>query len=354
MLKSKDINDAIHNNDTDRIASVLAERPALLTTEYFGVLETPLHYCARHGCLNVFKFLVEKGLDMNVTVKGYETPLNAAAGSNHMEIAVWLLEQGAYVDGVESNLLSPLMCAVIAGHFEMVQLLVQHGANVNRMHIRNGRVPLDYAISRKDTRIADYLKLHGAKSYYILPEWVENEISGSGILGRITLKLGKILPVDITVDSGNKPVVQKLIHSQKYCLLFTFGLFDFHQPMMELLIVLPQYWNFYVQTAKNQFSIQLLTGIIELLKTGRNLSEGDYILSDDDHFKELNWPETIAAFRVVRIKWSELNDMDQNLTNKEEVVLYTLMPVKRTKAGFSREDIEKSRSAGWRKLTLQI
>ena len=355
---SNDVNVAIDNGDLGKLKIIFDAQPQLLTTEYFDVLETPLHHCARYGDLKVFKFLVNQGLDVNISIKGYETPLNCAGTGNNIEIAGWLLENGAKVDGIESCLLSPLMNAINFGHFELVKLLVSHGANVNRMHIRNGMLPLDRAISLKNPKIADYLKLHKAKSHYILPEWVENEILGSGILSHVTLRLGKILPVDIASFTEDKPVVLKLVHAnnKKNRVLFTFGLFDLHKPMIELFIVLPEYWNFYIQTAENQFPIQLLSGITQAVKEGMALAEGDYILAEDDRFKDLSWPVGIAAFCVLDVQWPGGKKAEEkfNENNDETVMLYTLLPVRRTKSGFTKVPIEKARLAGWKKLTLHI
>ena len=357
--KSNDINVAIKDGDLEKIQLILDAQPNLLTIEYFGVLETPLHYCARYGNLNVFKIFVKQGLDVNISLKGYETPLNVAGTENNIEIASWLLEHGAEVNGIDSCLLSPLMSAITFGHFEMVKLLVSHGSNVNRMHVRNGMLPLDIAMSRKDPEIADYLKSHQAKSHYILPEWVEKDIPGSGILSHVTLQLGKILPVDVAAFDRDEPVVQKLVpaNNKKNRVLFTFGLFDLHAPMLELFIVLPEYWNFYVQTAENQFPIQLLSGITQAVKEGMALAEGDYILAEDHRFKALSWPKGIAAFCVVDVKWPGGKNADQNLVTTDHdktVSLYTLLPVRRTKSGFTEEPIEKARLAGWKKLTLNI
>ena len=355
---SNDVNVAIKDGDLEKIQLILDAQPKLLTTDYFNVLETPLHTCARDGNLAIFKFLIRKGLDVNISIKGYETPLNCAAAGNKIEIANWLLENGAYVEGIESCLLSPLMNAVNLGHFEMVKLLMSYGANVNRMHIRNGMLPLDRALSQKDPKIADYLKSHRAKSHYILPEWVDNEIPGSGILSHVTLRLGKILPVDVASFAKDKPVVQKLVpaNNKKNRVLFTFGLFDLHKPMIELFIVLPEYWNFYIQTAENQFPIQLLSRIIQSVKEGIKISEGDYILAEDDRFKDLSWPEGIAAFCVLDVKWPGGKNADQEIdeNNDETVMLYTLSPMRRTKSGFTKVPIEKARLAGWKKLTLHI
>ena len=85
-----------------------------------------------------------------------------------------------------------------------------------------------------------FLKEKGAKNHYDIPDWVENEVAGNGILSHVTLKAGKILPVDIRAKLSKEPVVLKLAsaNSNKNRLLFTFGLFSIHEPKIELFIVL--------------------------------------------------------------------------------------------------------------------
>jgi hypothetical protein len=354
---SSDVNAAINNSDINKLKSILESQPLLLTTEYFGVLETPLHYCGGYGNLDFFKFLVNMGLDVNISLKGYETPLGPVAYENKLEIAQWLLSNGAYVDGLETSLLTPMMNAIYARNPEMVRLLVENGANVNRMHIRNGMLPLDVALSVGNDEIVSYLKSHGAKSQYELPDWVENDVEGDGILSHVSIKAGKILPVDIRAEEAEKPVVLKLasVNNKLNRLLFTFGLFSVHTPRIELFITLPQYWNFYVTTPENQFPILLLSELIKQIKDGLKIEEGYYIRADDDKFKHLVWPQDIACFYVSDVKW-KTKDNDDNEGNKDDddVYLYSLIPVKKTKNGFAEQSLEKNRNAGWTKLCLNI
>ena len=51
-----------------------------------------------------------------------------------------------------------MMSAIHEGDIEMVKLLVEHGANVNRIHIRNGMLPLDIALSKEYDDITNFFK----------------------------------------------------------------------------------------------------------------------------------------------------------------------------------------------------
>ena len=344
------INKSIEQSDIESLEKIFKEQPKLLCEEYNGDHDTPLHFCAEKGSLEVCEYLLKKGLDINVSLKGNETALNEAASVNRLDIAKWLLDNGAFVDGTDTVLLSPMMSAVYFDHYEMVKMLVEYGANVNRMHIRNGRLPLDIALSRKYENIAEYLKSQGAKSRYILPDWVENDSEGSGILGYITLTAGEILPVDIAITNN---IVQKLaiVNNEKNRMLFTFGLFKLHQPSIELFIVLPEYWNFYIKTNENQFPILLLSRLADLVKDGLKIEEGYQILANDPKYSDLAWLKDLAGFFASNLMWKSKTGKNEQYN---EAALLSLIPINKTRNGFAKQSVEKNREAGWTKITLNI
>ena len=76
------------------------------------------------GNLEMVRFLVEQGADVNATAYIF-APLENAAARGHLEIAEFLLEQGADVDlrGGDGN--PPLRWAVERGHTDVVGLLLE-------------------------------------------------------------------------------------------------------------------------------------------------------------------------------------------------------------------------------------
>jgi len=349
-----DIVNCIDKKDLDCLKKIFKNQPNLLTIDYNGDRDSPLHYASEFGDEFICKYLIEQGIDVNYVQNKTETPLSYAASSNNIVNAKILLNNNAIVDGLETSIVSPLLSAVTFGHLDMIKLLVKNGANVNRMHIRNGMLPLDIAISRKYIKIADFLRKNGAKTQYDLPSWVEKEIDGSGILSLVTLELDKILPVKITNTEDISPVDIKMTraNSKKNRVLFTFGLFKIHKPMLEIFIVLPEYYNFYDNKDLNQFPIQLLKKLIEVIIEGLKITEGYQILASDDKFKKLTWPENLAGLFLSDVKWNKANSSNKEKDSK--VTLYTLIPIKKTKTGFSKQSIEKNRNATWNKMCLNL
>ena len=76
------INKCIEQCDIGELEKIFKEQPELLCERYNGDHDTPLHFCAEKGALEVCEYLLKKGLDINVSLKGNETALNEAASAN--------------------------------------------------------------------------------------------------------------------------------------------------------------------------------------------------------------------------------------------------------------------------------
>ena len=59
------------------------------------------------------------------------TPLHKAAEKGHVEIAKFLVSQGADVNVTDMNGMTPLCIATVCGHVEVAKFLVSQGADVN-------------------------------------------------------------------------------------------------------------------------------------------------------------------------------------------------------------------------------
>lgn len=132
--------------------------------------DTALHLAAMKDDLNTVKYLVEKGVEVDVKNKYGATPLHVASIRGNLEIAQFLLDHGADVNAQVVNGLTPLNWATIHDHLAMVKLLLDHCADVNIKEGESdaaydfgyGRTPLISAVVACNTEIARLLLDNGA------------------------------------------------------------------------------------------------------------------------------------------------------------------------------------------------
>ena len=69
-------------------------------------------------------------------------------------------------------------------------------------------------------------------------------------------------------------------------------------------------------------------------------------------------PEGLAGFYVSDVTWNKTQEDEEDEEPEEdtddEVTILSLIPIKKTKKGFTPLDKEKARNAGWAKLTLNL
>jgi ankyrin repeat protein len=85
----------------------------------------------KEGLLELVKFLVENGADVNAKYKDNNTALLLACKKSHFDIVKYLVENGAAVNANDSRSSTPLILASKNGNFEIVKFLVENGADVN-------------------------------------------------------------------------------------------------------------------------------------------------------------------------------------------------------------------------------
>ena len=105
---------------------------------------TPLHQAALNDALDVAKFLVARGADVNATTNDGRTPLYEAAQANALEVARFLVARGADVEARTDDGRTPLYEAAQANALEVARFLVARGADVNAMD-NNSNTPLHLA-----------------------------------------------------------------------------------------------------------------------------------------------------------------------------------------------------------------
>jgi hypothetical protein len=101
---------------------------------------TQLHHCAKNGLTTSVKRLLSiRNINVNVKDDWNETPLHWAAYNGHVEIARLLLQNGADVNARCNNGWTPLLSAASHGHIDILHLLVENGADLEAQSNDGGR-----------------------------------------------------------------------------------------------------------------------------------------------------------------------------------------------------------------------
>jgi len=156
---------------------------------------TALHVASSEGLLDVVRFLINEGANVNAQDRWGGTPLSDAIRQQHEEIVKYLIEKGAskpecgigvanllkaaalgdlemvksvleadpkIVNSGDWDLRTALHLASSEGHLIVVKYLYSKGAAINAMD-RFGGTPLSDAIRAKHGQVAQFLRTYGGK-----------------------------------------------------------------------------------------------------------------------------------------------------------------------------------------------
>jgi len=137
----RSVRKAIKEGDLPEVVRLIAGDPATLRTDTpFGTL---LHMASTHGKVDIVRWLVSQGLNVNIraaTIEG--RPLEEASANGHVEVVRYLIESGASLD-VEDSVRNPLFAAIVGGasesHTEVAKVLINSGidTSVRYPNLRN-------------------------------------------------------------------------------------------------------------------------------------------------------------------------------------------------------------------------
>ena len=136
IVAYKQIRKSIKNGDLSEVNRLVGEDESLLHLDTpFG---TWLHIAATHGKLDIVKWLVSQGIDVNLrgsTIEG--RPLDEAASNGHFDIANFLIKSGATLD-VSDSVRNPLFAAIVGGlsnsHTKVAKLLIDNGIDTSKRY----------------------------------------------------------------------------------------------------------------------------------------------------------------------------------------------------------------------------
>jgi ankyrin repeat protein len=124
-------------------------------------LNTPLHLASLNGHLEIIKYLIKKGVDVNAKNRKSQTPLHLAIHNAHKNIIDFLLHHNANINALDSEGDTPLAWAAYKGQLEIVKQLIALKTNINIAN-KTGNSPLHWASGEGYTDIVKLLIEHDA------------------------------------------------------------------------------------------------------------------------------------------------------------------------------------------------
>ncbi|MGC9930233.1 ankyrin repeat domain-containing protein [Priestia aryabhattai] len=153
------IRNAIKTGDIHAVKKLIGDDIEVLNT--LTVFGTWLHVAVKKENLQIVRYLVEKGIDVNAQGGTFSAnALERAAAKGHIDIAKYLINHNIKIDISEPDK-NPLFAAIYNDHFEMVKLLVENHINISITYSGENMKEMDaytFALERGQIEIAEYLK----------------------------------------------------------------------------------------------------------------------------------------------------------------------------------------------------
>jgi ankyrin repeat protein len=133
---------------------------------------TPIILACAAGKIQIVKWLLKNGADINKTTAHGVTSFAAAIADNRQEVVKLLIKKEANVNGKETKNTSPLGVAFFCEHIEIVKLLIDEGADVNERGFSglvegHSLTPFEHAIWRYRSIIDQYFSKQFAEQIII-------------------------------------------------------------------------------------------------------------------------------------------------------------------------------------------
>jgi ankyrin repeat protein len=150
---------SVRAGDVTAVMAHLRKAPRLLGLKDKAG-QTPLHWAAEYGQVDMVRFLLARGLGVNARNRWGCTPLCLAAKFGRPEVAKVLVNNGATPDLATTQGLTPLHYAAYYGHSVVAVILLRGRARAS-VRDKQGRTPLDLAARRGHQSVIEVIRQFG-------------------------------------------------------------------------------------------------------------------------------------------------------------------------------------------------
>jgi len=153
----KNLFDEIISNDNVEVVNTLINRMPILLNKKDDNGECALFIACEYNRLEVVRYLLSKGADIDQTDESGISPLCIASAEGYNKIVKLLIQNGAKVNKADDEGTTPLYVASERGHIKVVKILIAKGAIVN-MTNNDGMTPLLIAKAYGKNKVVEYLE----------------------------------------------------------------------------------------------------------------------------------------------------------------------------------------------------
>ncbi|XP_028131929.1 uncharacterized protein LOC114327487 [Diabrotica virgifera virgifera] len=218
---------AVQDGNLNKVEGLVSQNANVNTTDIYSW--TPLHWAAFKDRLEIARFLIEKGADINAADKGPygKRPIHVAAENNNKDIIEFFLGKKAGINDTDKQGYTPLHYAAWRGRLEVTQLLVDRKANINAADTSTaGKKPIHVAAENNNENIIGFLlskgvsiddaDKNGRTPLHYAAEFDQFEVAkfliekGADINAADTSTTGE-KPIHVAAENNSKNIIEFLI-----------------------------------------------------------------------------------------------------------------------------------------------
>jgi ankyrin repeat protein len=160
--QSQEVFDLLRKGDIPAVKALIEKSPQLMATRDSDG-DTPLHYAAHEGNVELINYFIDKGAKLELQDARLKTPLHLAAMNDRKDAVAVLLKRGAAIETRDDYQRTALiLCARERGQAATGRVLIEAGADVNAVD-RFGSTALELAAWRGKADFVDLLLEKGAR-----------------------------------------------------------------------------------------------------------------------------------------------------------------------------------------------